>query len=949
MGRTPSRAGRRRLGLLAGGLLLLAGALALRSLRLTWQPLWWDEGYSVYFATEPLAAMLRLTAQDIHPPLYYALLHAWILLWGSAEPLVLRTFSLLVGGLTVPALAWVAGILFPGRARLRLLALALLILSPMHLFYSQEVRMYGLELLLGLVSTGFFWRLVHEESPGDRRWAGLGYVLATAAALYTEYYVAFLPLAHLLWAGIRWRRQPRRLGPLLLADGLVALLYLPWIALALPQLIPYVDQKILADQDRPLALLPYLARHLLAFTAGHIRPPAPWPDLRLAGPLALLPLLAASLRGPLRRLPSLKDPVAALLTFLLLPLALGFLLNLRLPFFPEGGERVLLFVLPYFLLLLAWGLDRALDQAPWLGWSSAGLLLVAAVTGIRAFYTVPRYTQDDYRPLIGQVVQQGRDQDTVFAVFPWQVGYWRAYAPVYGRGELHGPWPQLTPSPAWSPEVADALDQALDRGRVWFPAHLALGGILEGQIEAYLAQRTVNFVNSWHSPTTRLSAWAPDPLGPPGPGGKTPGSEPVQAHFGPVGLSRVRVAPGVIPSANRVLGLELAWQVTDPNPGPFWVTLRLLDQEGRIWSLRDYQPLGSWATPTPEGALLERVGLLVPVGLPPGAYRLALGVGQVGQETLLPVRQAASSSASPGAAPADLAILATVTVTQPDAPLSPLRLPIQWPLSPPVEREGLAFLGSAGYTPEEPPLAGETLPLRLFFQNRSQGLPHRELRLDLLDGKGQWAAGWQGWPLPDYPTEVWPSGALAQLPVDFPLPATLPPGRYRLQAALVDPAMGQSSAPVGLGELATRQRPAHFQPPSPQFPLEPPPQFGTHARLLGYDLAREGDQLTLVLHWEVLQTLLPPHHVFVHLDGPDGATLAQDDGVPGGPEAPAPTGSWRPGEFIADPHRLPLPPELPSGTVLRVGLYRPDTGVRLPVTVDGQPAGDAVTLPLPGP
>ena len=942
-----SRTGRQGVWIWAGGLFLLAAALALRALRLTWQPLWWDEGYSVYFATESLAAMVRLTAQDIHPPLYYALLHAWILLWGSAAPLALRTFSLLVGALTVPALAWVAGILFPGRSRLRLLALLLLTLSPMHLFYSQEVRMYGLELLLGLLSTGFLWRLLHADTRGAQRRAGVGYVLATAAALYTEYYAAFLPLAHLLWAAIRWRRQPRRLLPLLLADSLVALLYLPWIALALPQLIPYVDQKILADQDRPLALLPYLGRHLLAFTAGHVPPPAPWPDLRLAGPLALLPLLGAGLLKRLR--PSLPEPVAALLIFLLLPLGLGFLLNLRLPFFPEGGERVLLFVLPYFLLLLAWGLDRSLEAAPWLGWSSAALLLAGAATGILAFYTAPRYTTEDYRPLIGQVVQQGRDQDTVFLVFPWQVGYWRAYAPVYGRGERHGPWPQLTPSPAWNAQVAAALDEALARGRVWFPAHLALGGILEGQIEAHLAARAVNFVNRWYSPTTRLSAWAPQEAPA---SGEAQGSGSVQVDFGPVGLSRVRVAPGVIPSANQVLRLELSWQVTDPSAGPFWVTLRLLDDDGRIWSLRDYEPLGLWGRPGPGGVLQERVGLLAPVGLPPGAYRLALGVGRVGSQALLPLLQADNPAAGTGAS-GELATLATVTVTEPDAPLPPLRLPVQWPLSPPPEREGLAFLGYAGYAPEQPPLAGEILPLRLFFQNRAQSLPHRELSLDLLDSEGRWVAGWQGWPLPDYPTERWPPGALVQTPVDFPLPATLVSGRYRLLASLVDPAGGAAGEsakdPVTLGWLQIRQRPANFQPPSPQFPLDPPPQFGTHARLLGYDLTREDGALLLVLHWEVLQTLLPSHHVFVHLDGPDGRTLAQDDGVPGGSETPAPTGSWRPGEFIADPHRLSLPPELPElppGAVIRVGLYRPDTGVRLPVTLDGQPAGDAASLPL---
>ena len=57
---------------------LLLLALVVRALRFEWQPLWWDEGYSVYFATESLARMVELTAHDIHPPLYYGLLHGWL-------------------------------------------------------------------------------------------------------------------------------------------------------------------------------------------------------------------------------------------------------------------------------------------------------------------------------------------------------------------------------------------------------------------------------------------------------------------------------------------------------------------------------------------------------------------------------------------------------------------------------------------------------------------------------------------------------------------------------------------------------------------------------------------------------------------------------------------------------------------------------------------------------
>ena len=83
-----------RLRFSLGAVVLLA--LALRLLRLGFQPLWWDEGWSVYFAKTTLGSMARLTAVDIHPPLYYALLHFWIALFG-ASPLALRLLSVLAG------------------------------------------------------------------------------------------------------------------------------------------------------------------------------------------------------------------------------------------------------------------------------------------------------------------------------------------------------------------------------------------------------------------------------------------------------------------------------------------------------------------------------------------------------------------------------------------------------------------------------------------------------------------------------------------------------------------------------------------------------------------------------------------------------------------------------------------------------------------------------------
>ena len=79
------------------------------------------------------------------------------------------------------------------------------------------------------------------------------------------------------------------------------------------------------------------------------------------------------------------------------------------------------------------------------------------------YYTTPRYAADDYRPLIRQVIQQGNDQDGVLALFPWQVGYWRAYAPRDASGDLLGPQPAPVDQQAleWDERMIAQVEQTL--------------------------------------------------------------------------------------------------------------------------------------------------------------------------------------------------------------------------------------------------------------------------------------------------------------------------------------------------------------------------------------------------------------------------------------------------------------------------------------------------------
>jgi hypothetical protein len=176
-------------------------------------------------------------------------------------------------------------------------------------------------------------------------------------------------------------------------------------------------------------------------------------------------------------------------------------------------------------------------------------------------------------------------------------------------------------------------------------------------------------------------------------------------------------------------------------------------------------------------------------------------------------------------------------------------------------------------------------------------------------------------------------------------PATLPAGDYLLVAGFVRPENNERSPAVPLGSLPIQRRPATFVAPTVPQPLANPVQFGTHARLLGYDQVEEGKTLTLHLYWHVLQTLLPPHDIFVHLDDASGVTLTQADGPPRTASQRAPTGTWLPGEYLVTVHQLRLSQKA-TATTLHVGLYQPETGLRLPASINGQPTGDAAEIPF---
>ena len=88
---------------------------------------------------------------------------------------------------------------------------------------------------------------------------------------------------------------------------------------------------------------------------------------------------------------------------------------------------------------------------------------------------------------------------------------------------------------------------------------------------------------------------------------------------------------------------------------------------------------------------------------------------------------------------------------------------------------------------------------------------------------------------------------------------------------------------------------------------------------------------------------LTDYTVFVHLVDAAGNRLAGADGQP-----PVPTSQWARGEVVIDERVVPIPDGLPRGDYwLVVGLYRADTGERLPILdLSGAVVSDSLMLPI---
>jgi uncharacterized membrane protein len=169
----------RSTALLVLAVLILAG-LALRLA--VPRGIWLDEAISIHQARLSLHDLfLNLYNGDRQPPLYHLTLWLTIRAFGHGE-FAVRLPSLIAGTLVIPVLYELGRELYDRRTGL--IAASFAAVSPVLIWYAQEVRMYEFVALFGLLALLTQLRVIRNGTMLN--WAA--YILATAALLWSHYF-----------------------------------------------------------------------------------------------------------------------------------------------------------------------------------------------------------------------------------------------------------------------------------------------------------------------------------------------------------------------------------------------------------------------------------------------------------------------------------------------------------------------------------------------------------------------------------------------------------------------------------------------------------------------------------------------------------------------------------------------------------------------------------------
>jgi hypothetical protein len=400
--------------------------------------------------------------------------------------------------------------------------------------------------------------------------------------------------------------------------------------------------------------------------------------------------------------------------------------------------------------------------------------------------------------------------------------------------------------------------------------------------------------------------------------------------------------------AGQPLRVHLYLSARQAVDGDYMAYARLVDGEGRLWSLpnngapegfRPPPPTTIW--PTDAYGHWAYLTYTLP-GTPPGEYWIEVAFFERGTWRTLNVLN------PNGLATSLTTRVGPVQVARPHTPPDLDALGIKRPLYTQVGPD-LQCLGSVQDVRSA--RAGGEVNVTLFWQASRAPTRDYHLELSLGDKTGTMRLS-DDLPLgrDTYPTSAWSEGEVVRSPHRLRIPAAADTGTHTIEATVVDEQGDPIAPPFIVGEVVLDPTDRQMTVPA-EMGYVVHINLGRRVTLLGYDLPASDDRmhvardtsLPVTLYWQAQDEMQVSYKVFVQLIGLQGV-VSQVDTAP--VNWARPTTGWIMGEVVTDPYSLPIPADVPSGEYqLTAGMYDEGTLQRLAVLDDaGAVLGDHIIL-----
>ena len=411
--------------------------------------MWFDEVYSWNLSLETPKDIVKIASGDIHPPLFYITLKAWTnLVSDSVVAMRMLSTLLIMGGMFF--LYKICRLIKITDKRI-IAILILYAVSPVIIYYAQEVRMQGLNLFLTMGSAYFFLKFLY----GKKNIYGAFWALCAMLSIYTHYFALLVLFSQLIIIAVKYYEKEidfsfaRKMFFFFLIP---CICFLPWLPTFLQQVqqgqpwrvslsLPQIFDNYLT-YFREIFFSHYWNYENKGFIMG-----ATYFSLAL-----ILGLISGSVVYILK---SDKKKLPIIILFFV-PSVIAILISFRQSII---FSRYLLIIVPYLYILCVFIVFRTKKR--YISYPVTLILILASSYGLTIYYN-NNYKNNDYRKIEAFITEHYTAEDKII-VDPHYLGWIIKYDNLHGKTTL--PAPEIL---GWNLGMqVDSLSKRSDLSKVW--------------------------------------------------------------------------------------------------------------------------------------------------------------------------------------------------------------------------------------------------------------------------------------------------------------------------------------------------------------------------------------------------------------------------------------------------------------------------------------------------